>query len=175
MGQRSKVDLNDLLDRVIEMHDKEKLTHAQIADILKAEGYSLSRESIRRAYKTATEHAKDLRIVAEEARILLDEYKAGPNTDMAEAVLLKFTGLMYNELQEIESIEFTDPGEAVLAIGRLANAQAKLGSVRMKYQNGFDAARKAVLDALKRELKSEHPDILDRLTMIVGGLEAPAA
>lgn len=174
MGRRSKVDLNDLIDRIIKMHDEDKMTHAQIEAALRSEEIDISRESIRRAYKSAMEQAGDLKKVAEEARGLLDAYRSSPNTDIAEAVIAKFTGLLYREVQGIEAIEFDDPGEAALAIGRMANAQARVGSLRMRYQSGFETAKKAVLEALKRELKS-HPDILERLTMLVGGLEADAA
>jgi chromosome segregation and condensation protein ScpB len=175
MGRRSKADLQNLIERILMMHDAEKLTHKQIAEILQSEGINISREAIRRAYKSATEQAGDLRAVSEEARQLMDAYRSSPNTDIAEAVLAKFTGLMYRELQGIESIEFESPEEAALAIGRMANAQARIGSVRMKFTNGFDAAKKAVVDALQKELKAHHPDLLDKLTTIVASLEAPAA
>ena len=174
MGRRSKAELNDLVERIIAMHDEDKMTHVQIAAALRAENIDISREAIRRAYKSAKEQAGDLKAVAEEARCLLDAYRSSPNTDIAEAVIAKFTGLLYREVQGIESIEFDDPGEAALAIGRMANAQARVGSLRMKYQSGYEAAKKAVIASLKMELK-QHPDILERMIMLVGGLEAPAA
>jgi hypothetical protein len=173
VGRRSKADLNDLIERIISMHDEDKMTHIQIADALRSEGIDISREAIRRAYKSAKEQAGDLKAVSEEARVLLDAYKSSPNTDIAEAVIAKFTGLLYREVQGIEAIEFADPGEAALAIGRMATAQTRVASLRLKYQSGFEAAKKAVIDALKQELQN-HPDILERMTMLVGGIEAPA-
>ncbi len=174
MGRRSKADLNDLIERIVSMHDDDKMTHVQIAEALRAEGIDISREAIRRSYKTAKEQAGDLKAVSEEARVMLEAYRASPNTDIAEAVIAKFTGLLYREVQGIESIEFDDPGEAALAIGRMATAQTRVASLRLKYQNGFEAAKKAVLDTLKQELRN-HPDVLERMTMLVGGMEAPAA
>lgn len=175
MGRRSIAELEDLTGRIIEMYDRDKLTIAKIAEALRADGVKISRESVRRSLKSSKELAADLRKTTEEARVLIDAVRENPNTDIAEAVTVRFAGLLLRESQEIDSLEFADPGEAVLAASRLANAQAKLGSVRMKYQNGYEAAKKEVLAALKRELRSEHPDILERLTMIVGGLEAGAA
>jgi hypothetical protein len=105
---------------------------------------------------------------------MMEAVKDNPNTDIAEAMVTRFAGLMLREVQELDGVEFEDSSEAALAIGRIANAQAKLGTVRMKYQSGFEAAKKAVLTALQRELKANHPDVLERLTMLVGALEAPS-
>ena len=175
MGRRSKADLFDVVDRILELYTRDKLTIQQIADRLQAEGVDMSRGAVQRSLKTSKEIAAELRNTMEEARVMMDAVRDNPNTDIAEAVVTRFAGLLLTEAKEIDSLEFDDPGDAILAAGRLANAQAKLGSVRMKYQNGFEAAKKAVLEALKRELRANNPDILERLTMLVGGLEAPAA
>lgn len=175
MGRRSKADLYDVVDRILSLYTREKLTIVQISEKLQAEGLDISREAVRRSLKGSKELAAELRNTMEEARVMMDAVRDNPNTDIAEAVVTRLGGLLLRETQELDSLEFDDPGEAVLAAGRLANAQAKLGSVRLRYQSGFEAAKKAVMDALRRELKNEHPDILERLTMIVGGLESPAA
>ena len=52
---------------------------------------------------------------------------------------------------------------------RLANAQAKLAGVRMKYQTGFEAAKRAVIDALKIELAAD-PALAEQLAGVVAGL-----
>jgi len=175
MGRRSKADLYDVVDRILEMYTRDKLTIREIADALKAEGIDMSRESVRRSLKSSKDLAIELKAMTEEARVMLDAVRDSPNTDLPEALVMRFAGLMLQEIKELDSVEFDDAGEAALAIGRIANAQAKLGTVRMKYQTGFEAAKKAVLTALQRELKNNHPDILERLTMLVGALEAPAA
>lgn len=174
MGRRSKADLHDVVERILSLSVKDKLTIVEIAEKLQAEGIDISREAVRRSLKNSKELACDLRRTMEEARVMMDAVRDNPNTDIAEAVVTRLGGLLLRETQEIDALEFDDPGEAVLAAGRLANAQAKLGSIRMKYQVGFEAAKKAVLDALRRELRAEHPEILERLSMIVGGLEANA-
>jgi hypothetical protein len=176
MGRRSKLDLCGVVEIAVNLYTQEKLSFQQIADRLREEyDVDSSREGVRRAVKNAQENAQMYQRAVDEAKIMIDSIRDNPNTDLAEATLNKFASLIFTELKGIEELNFSDPGDIARAIGQIANAQAKIGSLRMKYQNGFEAAQKAVLAALKRELKAEHPDLLDRLTSIVGGLEAPAA
>jgi microcystin degradation protein MlrC len=170
MGRRSKADLLDLVDRILVLYTRDKLTINQIAEQLQSEGIDISREAVRRSLKSSKEIAADLQKTTEEARVMIDVVRNNPNTDIAEAVTTRFAGLLLRESQNIDALEFEDPGEAILAAGRLANAQARLASVRLKYQAGFDAAKKAVLDALKIELAAD-PDLANRLAAVVTGLE----
>jgi hypothetical protein len=166
MGRRSKADLYDLVDRILELYTKDKLNIREIEAKLQGEGYEISREAIRRSLKSSKEIAADLQATIAEARVMIDTVRANPNTDVVEAVVTRLGGLLLKESQYIDALEFEDPGEAVLAAGRLANAQAKLASVRMKYQDGFDAAKRAVIDALKVELSAD-PDLASRLAGVV--------
>lgn len=169
MGRRSKADLYDLVDRILELYTRDKLNIREIEAKLQAEGFEISREAIRRSLKSSREIAADLQNTIAEARVMIDTVRANPNTDVAEAVVTRLGGLLLRESQNIDALEFATPGETVLAAGRLANAQAKLASVRMKYQDGFEAAKRAVIDALKVELSSD-PDLAQRLAAVIGGL-----
>lgn len=169
MGRRSKADLYDLVDRILELYTKDKLNIREIEAKLQGEGYEISREAIRRSLKSSKEIAADLQATIAEARVMIDTVRANPNTDVAEAVVTRLGGLLLRESQNIDALEFEDPGEAVLAAGRLANAQAKLASVRMKYQDGFEAAKRAVIDALKVELSADS-ELAAKLATVVMGL-----
>jgi hypothetical protein len=170
MGRRAKADLLDLVDRILELYTRDKLTIREIAAQLQSEGLDISREAVRRSLKSSKELAADLTNTIAEARVMMDVVRNNPNTDIAEAVVTRLGGLLLRETQSLDALEFDDPGQAVLAAGRLAQAQARLGAVRMKYQDGFEAAKRAVLDALKIELASD-PELAQRLAMVVGGLE----
>lgn len=173
MGRRSKIELQDLTERVVRLYQDGR-TIKQIAEILQSEGYDTSREGVRRAVKSAKELAVELKKATEEARVMMDAVRNSPNTDLAEAVLTRFASLLMRESSSLDAMNLEDPLEYIDAISKVANAQAKLGSVRMKYQNGFEAAKQVVLEALRHELK-QHPDLLERLEGIVLSLEAPAA
>ena len=170
MGRRSKSDLYDLTDRILLLYTRDKLTIQEIADKLQSENYAISRESVRRSLKNTKEIAADIRKYTDEARAVMEVVRDNPNTDLMEAITTRYAGLMMREVQEIDEVNLEDPSEASLVIGRLANAQAKLGNLRMKYRNGFDDAKKEVMEALKTEL-TNHPDILKKLSDIVGSLE----
>lgn len=169
MGRRSKADLFDLTDRILELYTRDKLTIREIADQLQTEGFEISREAVRRSVKDSKALAGEMRKSIDEARVMMDAVRDNPNTDIAEAVVTRFAGLLLQESQQIDALEFEDPGDAILAAGRLANAQAKLGSVRLKYQSGFEAAKRAVIAAMKKELQTA-PDLLDRLAVVVNNL-----
>lgn len=173
MGRRSKADLLDIVDRILELYNRDKLTIEEIAEKLQGEGFDISREAVRRSLKSSKELATDLQKTIDEAKVMIDTVRANPNTDIAEAVVTRFAGLLLRESQNIDALEFEDPGKAVLAAGRLAVAQTKLASVRMKYQDGFEAAKKAVIASLKVELAAD-PDLSARLAAIVTGLEPEA-
>lgn len=169
MGRRSKADLYDVVDRILELYTRDKLTIKEIASQLKGDGYDISREAVRRSLKSSKELAGELLKTIEEARVMIDVVRANPNTDVAEAVVTRLGGLLLRETAALDELSFDDPGETVLAAGRLANAQAKLAGVRLKYQSGFEAAKRAVIDALKVELASD-PDLAARLASRVSGL-----
>jgi len=174
MGRRAKAELYDLIDRILELYTRDKMTIREIEAALKTEGFDIGREAIRRSLKSSRELAADLTKTIEEARVMIDVVRANPNTDVAEAVVTRLGGLLLRETQAIDELSFDDPGEAVLAAGRLANAQAKLASVRMKFETGYEAAKRAVVDALKKELASD-PDLSSRLAAIVAELRPESA
>jgi len=173
MGRRAKAELYDLVDRILELYSRDKKNIREIESILQAEGYEISREAIRRSLKTSKEIAADLQNTIAEARVMIDTVRANPNTDVAEAVVTRLGGLLLRESQNIDALEFDDPGKAVLAAGRLAVAQAKLASVRMKYQDGFEAAQRAVIEKLKVELSAD-PELAERLSTVVMSLRPEA-
>lgn len=173
MGRRAKAELMDLVDRILELYTRDKKNLREIEAILRAEDYEISREAIRRSLKTSKEIAADLQNTIAEARVMIDTVRANPNTDVAEAVVTRLGGLLLRETQSIDALEFETPGDAVLAAGRLANAQARLASVRMKYQDGFEAAQRAVIEKLKVELAAD-PGLAERLSTVVMSLRPEA-
>jgi hypothetical protein len=123
--------------------------------------------------KSSRELAADLTKTIEEARVMMDVVRSNPNTDVAEAVVTRLGGLLLRESQDIDALEFEDPGDTILAASRLANAQAKLSGVRLKYQSGFEDAKKAVIAALKEEVKNDD-SLFARLAAVVSTLEVAA-
>lgn len=169
MGRRSKSELFNLTERIILMSTEEKLTIVQIAEVLQKEGYTLSREAVRRSLKSSKDLALELKKFREEAKVMLDSARDTPDTDVLEATLNRVTGLLYTESKEIDEIKAKNPLALINSLGQIANAKAKIAKLRLDFNQGFAAAKRAVVDALKTEL-ADHPDLQERLTMIVAGL-----
>ncbi len=167
MGRRSKSDLFDLTERILELYTKQKLTIKEIEGQLQNEGYNISRESVRRSLKNSKEIAKELQKNIEEARVIMESVKNNPNTDIMEAAVTRIGGLFLKESMQIESLIIKDPFKFAQAAAQLAGAQAKLTATRMQYKDGFEEAKKAVVSALKNELAAHHPELFERLCAIV--------
>ncbi len=170
MGRRSKADLYDLTDRILELYTQKKMTNKEIARQLQSEGYNISHEAVRRSVKESKTLALEMRKCIEESRVIMDAVRDDPNTDLAEAVVSRFAGLLFRESQAIDELAFDDPGEAVNAVSKLASAQVKLGGMRLKYRSGAEAAKRAVITALKKEL-SGNEDLIEKLSGMVENVQ----
>ena len=99
MGRRSKADLYNQVERILQFYSRDKMTIQEITDQLQAEGIDMSRESVRRSLKSSKDLALELRSMTEEARVMMEAVKDNPNTDIAEAMVTRFAGLMLREVQ----------------------------------------------------------------------------
>jgi Zn-dependent M32 family carboxypeptidase len=171
MGRRSKIDLLGLSERVIHLYNSEHKTLEEIEQILRSEDFDVSREAVRRVVKDSREVASQYQAALCETKVLIDTVRENPNTDVIEATTAILTQHLFSYIKSIQDFDFKDPGEVVAAVNRMAQAQTQIAKLRLTYQKGFDQAKKAILASLNDELKS-HPDLLERLTLIVGSLEA---
>jgi len=172
MGRRSKADLYDLALRIEYLHDKEKLTFAQIAEKLKEEGYSVSRESVRRSYKSSSEIAAQYKKAMEESRVIIETVRNNPNTDVVETITSMLAGQLFEYIKTVDELDFDDSVQLVGAVKDLATSQVKISKLRLDFQKGYETARQDFLETLKKEL-TEYPDLLSQLTAIVARMESP--
>jgi len=170
MSRRSKVDLYGLLDRVIYLYEQEKKSIAEIEQILRAEGYDISRESIRRKIKSSREIAEVYRKSLEEAKVLIDAVRSNPNTDVIEVTSSLLAHKLFEFSKTIEELDFQNAEEFIRAVQRLADAQVKVARLRLDYQKGFEAAKKEIIQALSLELAKE-PELLRKLKEIINNVK----
>lgn len=170
MSRRSKVDLYGLLDRIIRLYEEEKKSIAEIESILRAEGYDISRESIRRKLKSSKEIAEVYRKSIEEAQVLIDAVRNNPNTDVIEVTSSLLAHKLFEFTKTIEELDFTSADEFIRAVQRLADAQVKVARLRLDYQKGFEAAKQQIMQAISHELAKE-PEILNKLNEIINSIQ----
>jgi hypothetical protein len=171
MSRRSKVDLYGLLDRVIYLYEQEKKSIAEIEQILRAEGYDISRESIRRKIKSSREIAEVYRKSLEEAKVLIDAVRSNPNTDVIEVTSSLLAHKLFEFSKTVDELDFQSAEEFIRAVQRLADAQVKVARLRLDYQKGFEAAKKEIIQALSLELAKE-PELLRKLKEIINNVKA---
>lgn len=169
MSRRSKVELYGLVERVVKLWEEGK-TLQEIESILRSEGYDISREAIRRKLKSVKEVAEVYRKSVEEAKVLLEEVRNNPNTDVVEVVNSLLAHHLMNFIKSIESIDFDDPMKFIEAVRKLSDAQVRVARLRLDYQRGFEAAKKEILEAVSQEL-SKHPELKQKLIAIIDRIE----
>lgn len=170
MSRRSKVELFGLVERVVKLWEEGK-TLQEIEQILRSEGYDISREAIRRKLKSVREVAEVYRRSVEEAKVLLEEVRNNPNTDVVEVVTSLLAHHLMNFTKEIENIDFDDPMKFIEAVRKLSDAQVRVARLRLDYQRGFEAAKKEIIDAVSREL-SKNQELRSKLINIINMIEA---
>lgn len=170
MGRRSKSDIMGLNQRIVDLHDETKLTHEQIAGVLRAEGKDLSRESVRRSYNNSARKAEKYKIASESCKVILDGVKDGSDLDMVQAANSILTGMMYDKILEMDDLDFGNPAEFIRALKSLSDVQVRVSQFRLNFDRGVAKARAAIYDSLAAELAGE-PELLKKLGAIVAKAE----
>lgn len=170
MGRRSKSDELGLDQRIVEMHDTEKMTHSEISEQFKGEGIDLSREAVRRSYQNSMRQAGRYRIAAESCRQIMETVKDGSNLDMVEAITSILTGKLYDQIMEMDDLGIEDPKDLIKAITSTGSAQVKIAQFRLNFNKGVEKAKAVILDEFAEKL-SDRPDLLDEISGIVRNIE----
>lgn len=130
MPKRKKAELLDLINYIIQLYEKEKLSFTEIESRLKAEGYDIGKSSIHRAYKDYKKAAEEYSKKFDEIKALLFSLKDRPTTDMLEAVTAIITRHIIEFTKDIEAVEFEDAESLVRVTKALSQMAERLQSLR---------------------------------------------
>jgi uncharacterized protein YhaN len=172
MGQKSKTVEYGLKELIAEKWDGGKKTivyvTGEVNDWLKQNGYKItvSREAVRHAIRNYEDEIADVRKGVEISKAMAEVFKDHPGTEQSEAMLMYLSQLVTKELRNIESIDFEDPAEMILAASKLATAQAKLSQYRTQAVKALDKAKEKIKAELQQAIRHD-PDLLERLCGIV--------
>lgn len=169
MGRRSKAEMLDLVERIVRMHDEEKLTFEAIADKLQGEDYDISRESARRSYNNAAAKAEKYKLAAESAREIVNAAK-GTNTDLAEAANSVVANMFYDRIMRMDGLNFENDKDLFKAMAPVMTNQVRLAQARLNWQNGVEKTKAAIYDELAKQL-GENPGLLSQLQQAIAGLK----
>ncbi|PKF50918.1 phage protein Gp27 family protein [Enterovibrio nigricans] len=169
MANKSKIEMQGLLERVIAMYVNEHVTLTDIAKTLQDEGYDVSRTGVYRVIRTNEELIKEQRLVQEHADAFLKEFRNSPNTDVSEINLQIMQRNVFNALRDLDfsAYKFEDPTKLANLVARLADSQVNLSRLRVEFNKGVDAAKDKIEKSLRVLLKEKDPELLLKLVTIV--------
>lgn len=160
MARRSKVDLYGLLERIIEMFEREKMPIRDIELVLREEGFDISRAAIQRSLKKNEDVALNYKRALDESRMLLQEIQDNPGTDILELTQQMLGQKLSEYVRSIDELEFKNAWELIESVASISRAQVNVGRLKMEFQAGVKAAKKALEAELKRILMEEDPATL---------------
>lgn len=171
MGRKSSIDLKGLTSRIVKMANVENCSIKQIVEILNSEGIAISSSAIQRKIKSASETVGDFLKAIDESQILIDTVRQNPNTDVVEACMTLLARKIFENICQLENIDFASPSALAAALSKLTTAQTHVSKLRLTYQKGFEEAKKTILEALREEVKN-YPEVVEKLTSIVSSMKA---
>ncbi len=165
MGRRSKAELLQVVDRIVELHAGGK-SNKEIAKLLQGDGYEISHEAVRRTVKASKEVAEQFLKVRNEMGSLIEVTQSKSNTELLEASTSLLSVHILNYIKALQDIEVADTGEVVEMLRKISQAQVQLGKLRLTYQNGVSAAKDALRAAVSLELTG-HPELIGQINSII--------
>lgn len=137
MPKRNKIELQGLVEKIVKMFYEEKLTQAEIAEKLKAEGWDVSKSGVGRTlldYKSQMDAYKD---AAKKAAMFAEELKDKPGVDVIESAVQVTAAKLMDEAMKFKDFSNLEPKEVIKSISEMSGAQAKLARIRLEYERGY--------------------------------------
>lgn len=169
---RTKAELLGLVERVVDMYEKDHMTIEKIEAALRSEGYDISRESIRKTVKKNKTIARELEKARTETEALINTIRSNPATDVNEATADFLIAKSFEFVKQIESVDFKDLPELADFIKKITKVKTDIVKQRMDYQKVYNRAKDEIMGELQKALENR-PDLYEQIFTIVSQLEAP--
>lgn len=167
---RSKLTMLGMVERTVKLYHDEKMSIDEITALYKEEGIDISRTSIGRTVKSHAEWMEEDRRIRQEAKLMLEQYKDTPNTDLMEMVQNMLQVKLADYMRSVDSIDFKDPAKLFESMAALSRSQVNVSRLRMEFQDGAEAAKRQLEEELTATLKEIDPEMLKRLIEIIRNL-----
>lgn len=147
-------------------------TYHQIADWLGNMGHAISHTAVANYSKEFLSKLERIRIVKEQAKVIVTETGDGPATHMAEAASTLAMQLVMEVLNDadkgkLEKEKITDVLKAMAQLERSAVARE---SLKLQYQKKVDVAFKKLREEIWQELGT-NPELYDKVIAYVNRVE----
>ena len=146
MPKRNKIEMQGLVERICKMYFNDKMSHKQIAEVLKEEGFDISKSGVGRTLVSQAAQLKAYKDSAKKAVAIVSELEKTPGLDIAEASVQLVQAKLLEELNKFENFSTLSPEEVLKAIVRNSNAQTNIAKVKLEYERGY---KKGLFEAAK--------------------------
>ncbi|EJB8506374.1 DUF3486 family protein [Vibrio parahaemolyticus] len=169
MAKKSKIELQGLSERIIDMYDKEQMTLTDITAVLSDEGWEVSRAGVHREVKKWETFLEEQKERDRFAKKFLDEFRDRPNTDVSEIGLQVLQSKIVEVVKnyDVTTNSFGDITKLVNSLARLSDSQVNLDRLKTEFRKGVDAAKKELEDEFKVLLEESNPELLIQLVEII--------
>ncbi len=146
MPKRNKIEMQGLVERICKMYFNDKMSHKQITETLKAEGYDISKSGVGRTLVDQAAQMKAYKDSAKKAVAIVNELGKTPGLNIAEASVQMVQAKLLEEVNKFENFSTLSPEELLRAVVRNTDAQAKIARVKLEYEKGY---KKGLFEAAK--------------------------
>lgn len=155
MPRRSKIELQELIDRIVDMFYRDKMTQAEIAEQLKAEGYDVSKSGVGRALLDYAGQMKAYKEAAQEAAAIVKELRAESGLDLAETTsqLLQVKLLSAVKDVDVAELDEMDLSDLFSAVHKNTQSQVQIARMKLEYERGYRRGLFKAAEVIEQEAK----------------------
>ena len=146
MPKRNKIEMQGLVERICKMYFNDEMSHKQITEILKQEGYDISKSGVGRTLIGQAAQMKAYKDSAKKAVAIVNELDKTPGLNIAEASVQLVQAKLLEEVNKFENFSTISPEELLKAVVRNTDAQTKIARVKLEYERGY---KKGLFEAAK--------------------------
>ena len=136
MPKRNKIEMQGLVERICKMYFNDKMSHKQITEVLKEEGFDISKSGVGRTLVSQAAQMKAYKDSAKKAVAIVAELDKTPGLNISEASVQLVQAKLLEELNKFENFATISPEELLKAIARNTDAQVKIARVKLEYERG---------------------------------------
>lgn len=171
MPPRKKLDLNDCIERVVDMFNNKKMSCRDISEALKNDGIEVSHSTVARTVKSHNEDLEEWREKIRQEKAMLDVWREENATDgtagldFSEACINKLRPYITKAIEAMGDDEkhFKDAKELVNSLESLTRSQVAITKARYTHERVFADAKKIIEQEFAEHLQNEHPELLLRI------------
>ena len=103
MPKRNKIEMQGLVERICKMYFNDKMSHKDITETLKAEGYDVSKSGVDRTLVDQAAQMKAYKDSAKKAVAIVSELDKTPGLNIAEASVQLVQAKLLEEVNKFEN------------------------------------------------------------------------